>query len=256
MKVLAAIVFICVSSFVLMPGCSSDEEQPVKPEKKVVVKKAIKMPDQKEGGAVVPVQEKEPVPGTKGSVKAEVAEVKENKPQEPSKTVKEEDKGYYLTKKGESLSMIAGKKDVYADPLKWPILYRLNKDILVGIGSDADSPEKEIPGGTKLKIITRGQAEENLKKGPKKTWVVNVLSSPKKERIVPTAIRLMKNGYYVYVTRTKVRGKDWMRLRVGFFSLKKDADVEGKKIMALINIPEVWITNAGTEEYMEFGGYY
>jgi hypothetical protein len=82
------------------------------------------------------------------------------------------------------------------------------------------------------------------------------LSSPKKERVVPNAVRLMKNGYYVYVTRTKVRGKDWMRLRVGFFSLKKDADVESKKIMALINIPEVWITNAGAEESKEFGGYY
>ena len=256
MKVVAAVFFICVTSFVLMPGCSSDEDQPATPEKKAVVKKIIKMPDKKDSGAVVPVQEKEPGPGTKGSMKAEVSEVEEEEPQEVSETIKEEDKGYYLTEKGESLSLIAGKKDVYGDPLKWPLLYRLNRDILDEIGSDAGSPEKEIPGGTRLKIIARDQAEENLKKEPKKTWVINVLSSPKKERVVPNAIRLMKNGYYVYVTRTKVRGKDWMRLRVGFFSQKRDANAAGKKIMALINIPEVWITNAGEEEYMQFGGYY
>ncbi len=46
-----------------------------------------------------------------------------------------------------------------------------------------------------------------------------------------------------------------MRLRVGFFEKKDEADSEGEKIKALLNLGEPWKTKVGKEELEEFGGY-
>ncbi|UCF56860.1 MAG: SPOR domain-containing protein, partial [Deltaproteobacteria bacterium] len=82
-----------------------------------------------------------------------------------------------------------------------------------------------------------------------------VLSSPNKAEIIPAAIRLVKEGYPVYITRARVKGKDYMRLRVGFFEEKAEADTEGKKIMAMLNFPGTWTLKAGKQEFEDFGRY-
>jgi cell division septation protein DedD len=75
------------------------------------------------------------------------------------------------------------------------------------------------------------------------------------EKINPFAANLIANGYLVYITRVKVKGRDWTRLRVGFFKDRTDADRQGKRIMAMLNLTDSWVTKVEKEELEEFGGY-
>ena len=261
MKVAAYVISFCVTLFILGIGCSK-EEPPPSPEKKVKVRKPIKRPVQKKAQASTTLEATKSISKTTVAkdVKTIAGEEKgpgtEETVAKEKKEIIEEEKGYYITKKGDTISMIAGKKDVYGDPLKWPILYHANRDKLDKISNSENFPDREISAGTRLKIRSPEEARENLKKRPKNYWVVNVLSSPKKERVVPNTVRLIKNGYKAYITRIKVKGKDWMRLRVGFFKSKKDADKEGKKLMAMLKLSDIWTTKVGDQELGKFGGYY
>ena len=46
-----------------------------------------------------------------------------------------------------------------------------------------------------------------------------------------------------------------MRLHVGFFKNKIEADMEMKKIMTLLNLDNSWVTKVGQKEFEEFGSY-
>ncbi len=162
---------------------------------------------------------------------------------------------FYIVKKGDSLSSIAGRSDVYGDPLKWPILYRLNMDKLDALEAGEDFLESELSEGVMLKIITPDEAKENLERRVHNVWVVNVLSATTNGKIIPVAVRLIDNGYMTYITRAKVKGKDWTRLRVGFFKDRTEADTKGKKIMAMLNLADAWVIKVGKKELGEFGGY-
>lgn len=263
MKGTAGIVSICMALFLLGGGCSKEEE-PTVPAKESKVVKTIKKP----------VSEKSAVPSTTQEVEVKQAEKQQEKTGEEVKVVavqqiapkeletvsKEietvvEEEGYYIAKSGDSLASVAAKENVYGDPLKWPVLYRLNKDKFVNIPLGGDFPDRNLAKGVMLKMITPEEQVENLKKRTHHFWVVNVLSSTKKEKIIPPAIRLIQNGYPVYISRAKVKGKDYMRLRVGFFNSKGQAHTEGTKIMAMLKLTDSWTNKIGPTEFDEFARY-
>ena len=86
--------------------------------------------------------------------------------------------------------------------------------------------------------------------------MINIISATTKGDVIPPAIRLIKDGYKVYITKAKVKGNEWMRVRVGFFKNKTEADAEGQKIMTVLNFADSWTTKIGKKEFVEFGGYY
>ena len=163
--------------------------------------------------------------------------------------------GVYLVKKGESLSSISARTDVLKDPLKWPMLLSLNKDKLGEWATGENLPDRELPQGTKLKVITANEARASVKKATGNLWVVNVLSSTSSAEITPPAVTLVKQGYPVYIVRANVNGKDYMRLRVGFFKNRSEADEVGKKIKEQLNFQDSWSTKADKEEYEEVAGF-
>ena len=171
----------------------------------------------------------------------------------PDKT--QEVTGYYRVKRGESLSSIAAKDRVYGDPLKWPILYRHNMGKIGELQLVQDFLDRELPEGVMLKIITPDEARENLRGKATHTWTTNVLSATTQQALISSAIRLMREGYPVYLTSATVRGRNWIRLRVGFFKSRFEADLERNKIDALLSIRNSWVTKVGKEELAEFGGY-
>ncbi len=118
-----------------------------------------------------------------------------------------------------------------------------------------DFVDRNLSEGMRLKIITPAEVVQNLERQANKVWVLNVLSTPNKREIIPAAVKLVREGYRVYITRAKAKGKDWMRLRVGFFEKKAEADAEGEKIEALLDLGEPWKTKAGKQELEDFGGY-
>ena len=105
------------------------------------------------------------------------------------------------------------------------------------------------------KIYKKFNMKQNLKKRNHGLWVVNILSATTKKKIVPPTVKLIQEGYPVYISSAKVKGKDWMRLRIGFFKDREEANANGKKIMAIINLTDSWSTKVDEKELEEFGGY-
>ncbi len=197
---------------------------------------------------------------------------------EEQAVIKEED-GYYKVQKGDSLFKIAGREDVYDNPLKWPSLFRLNMDRLGGmkvaeafdlkwsslfrLNTDSSNgvnvlenfEAEELSEGLNLKFVTEKDAKENLAKVAQKIWVVSVISAQNTKSLVPPAITLMKNGYRVYISEARVKGQDWMRLRVGFFATHQEATEEGKKIMSMLGEDKTWVTRIAQSELENYGRY-
>lgn len=284
MKSLVITISICLSFLLLGVGCSKEEQPPPQVQKPRVVKPIVKPAPEKIKTSITgeeemsKTEEQEEIEvktaaveeiiaeapettetGTTGKktsevrVKKVVIEEKAAETPEPPETT---ETGYYIVKKDDSLSSISGREDVYGDPAKWPIVYRLNMDNLGNLGLGENFPDRELSEGVRLKIITPDEARENLKKRANDLWVVNIISATTKGEVIPPAIRLIKDGYKVYFTKVKVKGNEWMRLRVGFFKNKTEADAEGQEIMAMLNFSDSWTTKIGKREFAEFGGYY
>jgi hypothetical protein len=171
------------------------------------------------------------------------------------KTNIQEKAGYYIVKKGDSLFKIAGLKDVYGDSTKWPSLFRMNRDLFNGMEITEDFPQRMLPNGLVLRYVTAPEAAEKLSRLGPQVWVANVLSSQKSKGIVELAIALMRKGRHVYMDRANVNGKEWMRLRVGFFKDRRKADFAAKEIKSILDLKDIWVTKIEKEELEEFGGY-
>jgi hypothetical protein len=271
MKVSMARIFIVL--LLALFACSAEDQQPPQtPPPKVV--QSIKPSTGSTEKATAPVaEEKKPqteekAPAERPAVAAEKPAAAPSPPTEekkaatvdpataPVKKKDKEERGLYSVKKGDTLSSIAGRPEVLKDPLKWPVLLRLNRDKLGEWAGGDDLPDRELPQGTKIKVMTAREASASLKKESGNPWVVNVLSSTSSAEIVPPAVTLVKQGYPVYIVRANVKGKDYMRLRVGFFKNRSEADESGKKIKDLLNFRDSWSTKADKEEYEEVAGFF
>jgi len=248
-KIVASVMSILVIILFCGAGCTREEPSRA-PAKKDNVVMPIKAAHRDEAARLEKEAEKTPKdpgrennPGPPGS--GEEAETA-SEPQDP---------GCYIVKAGESLSAIAARDEVYGDPLKWPILYYYNRDKVGELQLVDGFLSRELPQGEKLKVITEDELQENLKQRAEHTYVVNVLSTRTQKRLIPTAIRLMREEYPVYLTSAMVDGKAWLRLRVGFFSTKLEAELERQKISDLLRIRNSWVARVDEEEFKEFGGY-
>lgn len=232
-------------------------DMPAQPAEKPEGANQSEAPGKPAGGVSVteaPVVETPPAPAKSESEEtgSRESEAPDTKVQEPKA---EEEKGYYAVKKGDSLVEIASRKDTMQDPLKWPILLRLNRDKLGDLPVGEGLATWELSPGTKLRFITPSQAKEGLKRPPGSLWVVNVISTPKEAEIVTPAATLAKKGYPVYITRANVKGTDYLRLRVGFFTDKKEASAAAEQIRDLLKLKDFWITKATNTEYQEVAGF-
>jgi len=91
--------------------------------------------------------------------------------------------------------------------------------------------------------------EEIIKRG---NWVVHVASVKTPEEAMFYKKRLMALGYPAYSIPAKVKGGDWLRVRVGFFVSKDDAQKAGEEISKKF-IPKgpYWIAKVSAKE-MEY----
>jgi hypothetical protein len=164
-------------------------------------------------------------------------------------------KGLYLVNRGETLAEVSGKREVHGDRLKWPVLYRLNSESLASLPAADNLPDLPLRDGMKLRTVTAEEKTTNLEKRSGSVWVVNVLSAKTNAEAIPAVISLIRNGYTVYLVNARVNEKDWIRVRVGFFKTKEEAESEGKKIMEMMSFPDSWVTRLGRTEFTEFAGF-
>lgn len=167
----------------------------------------------------------------------------------------EESKGNYLVNKGDTLAGISERKEVYGDRLKWPILYRLNAEPLESLPAADNLPDLPLAHGIKLRTVTSEEKSTNLEKRSGNVWVVNVLSAKTNAEAIPAVISLIRNGYPVYLVNARVNEQEWIRVRVGFFKTKEEAEAEGKKIKEILSSQDSWVAKLARTEFMEFAGF-
>ena len=281
---LVAVFCIAVPLF-LGAACSKEEQKEVQPPRVVVpiTNPVREIPQVKLASESINNEPEETPTAVTETVSLEDEERQPDSPSliekpEEQEVIKEED-GYYKVQKGDSLSTVAGSEDVYGNTLMWPSLFRLNLDRLGGmkvaeafdlkwsslfrLNTDRSNgvnvlenfEAEELPEGLNLKFITEKDAKENLAEVAQKIWVVSVISSQNMKSLVPPAITLMKNGYRVYISEARVKGQDWMRLRVGFFATHQEATEEGGKIMSMLGEDETWVTRIAQSELDNYGRY-
>lgn len=258
-RIVVPVVSIGLALLLLNGACSRDEEPSPTLQAPKVVKPIVRVP--------VSMEKNTPPNNKTLSPKSEEKMVEEAGPaafeEEKLETLEiasrvappKEETGYYVVREGDTLYGIAGREDVYGDLMMWPILGRHNLDKLSDMLVGKDSPDKALPIGMKLRIFTPEEVEENLEKRDNRPWVVNALSSPDKAMVVSAVVKLIREGFPVYITRAKVRGQDYIRVRIGFFEDKATADIEGRRIMDVLNLSDTWTFRAREEEFQAFGGY-
>ena len=275
MKFAYTVLFILVTQF-LVSGCSEDKSanyENKNVDKKVaknVVRKAIQKPvkttePQKEPQKeVTETLKTDPGKVTKQeTVKEKVLPVHEDKKEEvkPVQETKKEDliqaqkENIYITKEGDTLSGISGRSDIYDTPLKWPLLYRDNPDVLSKIKDKKNIYEASLPAGLKLKIISTEEVEKNLEDRSGYYYVANLISSPSMKEIAPQVVKLIDAGYFVYITSAVVDDREWYRVRAGFYQSRTDANNEGDKIGEQLHIPDIWTVKIGDIEFHTYAGY-
>ena len=179
-------------------------------------------------------------------------QVKEQPETRENKIVPE---GFYRVQKGDSLSKISERNDVYDNPLKWTSLFRLNIDKFKGAETVRDFQNQELPEGLDLKFVTASEAADNRAKFGNNIYAVNVLSAETSAKIVPRAITLIKNGYTAYICTATVKDKEWMRLRAGFFNSRSEAVAAGKQISSVLEGADMWIVKISNIEIRDYCGY-
>jgi hypothetical protein len=250
------IAFFFIFPVFLGGACSKEESEEIQAPKVIVRinKPANRLP------MAAREKKKEPEEVESQAKKLPAPEKKEPVPppgmEQPEKKVEEKKRdGYYRVQKEDTLFKIAGRKDVYDDPLKWPSLFRINMDKLDTMKISENFPDKEIPEGLDLRFVTSQEAARNLAELGQKFWVVNVFSSQSSKKIVPAALKLMKNGYRIYISTVTIKGKEWMRLRAGFFKDRSEATAAANKIKLVFREDDAWIAKTGKDERDRFGGY-
>ena len=242
---------IILVSLMIVAGCSNGEDSGF-PEANSSVRQTIKLPASGESG-------KPESPAAAEDLSKTAPEEIENRAEKADPDIKQvtPDKieGQYIVKEGDSLTGIANKKDIYNSHLKWSILYRENRKVLASYKTRKDFPDTRLSSGVILKYITNDDLKKNLQGRSRDLYVVNILSSPDMEKIIPHTVKLIDNDFFTYITGIKVNGKDWYRLRVGFFPTRTDARETGQKIKEILGVSEIWAAEIQEDEFLEFGGY-
>ncbi len=258
-QIATLLISISLILFLFGGACSQDEKPLPSSQTHKIVKAISKAPGLAKAEKPRTNESSKPETEEKSGAETKPAALEERELKRPKivteETLPRRETGYYVVKKGDTLTSVAARKDVYGNPLKWPILGRHNLDELNPMSTAEDWPDRALPEGMKLRFFTRDEAQNNLKERGKKEWAVNVLSNPDKKEVVPVVVRLIRAGFPVYITRANIRGTNYMRVRIGFFAKKTKADAEGKRLMEVLKLSDFWTLKAEEEEVREFGGY-
>jgi len=164
--------------------------------------------------------------------------------------------GQYTVRTGDTLSSVAARREVYGDPLKWPSLYRHNRDNLDFLRVRPDMPKRQLAEGVSLAYVTPEEASARLGRMTDDRWVINVASFQVFSNAVVPAVELINRGYQVYTPEAHIEGREWVRLRVGFFASRADAERAASEVMRVLRTAEQpWIAQVTPGELARFAGY-
>ena len=96
-------------------------------------------------------------------------------------------------------------------------------------------------------------ADATADKNKSRLWAVNILSTQEKEKLDDVLSKMKGSPYTVYTYSADVKGKTWLRLRVGFFSSREEAEKVGRELAARYNLDAPWIVRPGPIEIDTYG---
>ena len=163
--------------------------------------------------------------------------------------------GWYRVTDKDTLIVVAGSSRVYSDPYKWLSLLRLNLQTLEPLGLSPGVETRELSPGLRLRYLTPTEVEQRRKELQGRKWVVNILSDKRMEKISGLAIKLIKNGIPVYITKAEVKGEQWFRLRTGFFATLEEAKEMKDRVEKIIGVKGLWVAKISDEEFDRYAGY-
>lgn len=83
-------------------------------------------------------------------------------------------------------------------------------------------------------------------------WVANVLSTRDGDVARNLLDQLVKLPYHVYAYKTVVKGKEYYRIRVGFFNTQTEAEQVGQTLANQYRLPKPWIVRPGPQELKKY----
>jgi cell division septation protein DedD len=93
-------------------------------------------------------------------------------------------------------------------------------------------------------------ADTNVPRG--KFWVINAMSTQEPEKAARTIASLQKTPHMVYQYEAEVKGQKWLRVRVGFFKDREEAERTGLQLAKEFDLPEPWIVTPGPLELAQY----
>jgi hypothetical protein len=234
MKFAYTMLFVLVT-LLSVTGCSNEE--PKTYESKNVVRKKITASAPEET-VKNKIEKKRDITGTDISAESETGR----------------DDTLYITSEGDNLWEISKRKGIYSNPLKWPLLYRDNAEILTSMNKSRIH-DISLPKGIRLKLSDNNSPENKIEAEKHNHYVVNVVSSPYMEKLTPLVVKMMDEGYYAYLTSATIKDNEWYRLRAGFYRTRSEANSAGEKLKEILKVKDIWTAKIEKEEFLDFGGY-
>jgi cell division septation protein DedD len=103
----------------------------------------------------------------------------------------------------------------------------------------------------KKEVVKKGKQKPAAdKKMAYKPWAVHVASYVSKAEALSMVKKLKQDRYKAYMTEFRMRGKQWYRVRVGFYASYREAKTVGQKISGSYSISSTWPVKPKKNEIM------
>ena len=116
--------------------------------------------------------------------------------------------------------------------------------------SSAPQTEKEEKTAPQETTGLKEKAAFPSRGGP--VWVINVLSTQDGDKALDTLNSLINLPYQVYSYQKKIKGRNWYRIRVGFFFSRKEAERVGRQLTREHGLPPPWIVKPSHSEAVKY----
>ena len=138
----------------------------------------------------------------------------------------------HVVAEGENLWHIAQQGKLVDNAYEWSTILAQNRDKVdyAFIGAGRGGWKVLIEPGREL--VVRERAPEPLPAELPRKWALQVASLTEQQQALAVRIvgALLRDGHFAYTYRTEVGGKNWYRIRAGFFESSAQAKAAGRAI--------------------------
>lgn len=140
----------------------------------------------------------------------------------------------YRVKEGENLWAIARESNLVDNPWEWRTILIQNKDKIewAFINEEEQAWKVMLATGQELTVRRDAQPDMGEPQGKKFAFQLASMNEAQLKRAEFVVRVLMKDGYYAYLYRHEKDGRNWYRIRSGFYDSEARARAIGNEIKA------------------------